>query len=111
MNDLEGSVGALKKAHSLSPQDPLVLINYAVVLHLLDKVKEVKDILTELNDIMAVIDVDSQVSEKKKNLVNSIYFIIENYSFFFFYLISIHTSLFSFLFTLFILNMSLNLLT
>ncbi|XP_051153981.1 Bardet-Biedl syndrome 4 protein isoform X2 [Leptopilina boulardi] len=68
MNDLEGSVGALKKAHSLSPQDPLVLINYAVVLHLLDKVKEVKDILTELNDIMAVIDVDSQITGTAKKL-------------------------------------------
>lgn len=61
LNDFEGSVGALEKAHSLSPQDPLVLINYAVVLNLLGKGKDVKDILTELNDIMAVIDVDPKV--------------------------------------------------
>ena len=62
MNDLEGAVGALEKAHSLSPQDPLVLINYAVVLHTQGK-KEAIDILTELNDIMAVIDVDPQVQK------------------------------------------------
>ena len=61
MNDLEGAVAALKKAHSLSPQDPLVLINYAVLLYTQGKGKEVIDILTELNDIMAVLDVDSQV--------------------------------------------------
>lgn len=68
LNDFEGSVGALEKAHSLSPQDPLVLINYAVVLNLLGKGKDVKDILTELNDIMAVIDVDPKITETAKKL-------------------------------------------
>lgn len=63
LDDLEGSEKSLTKAHALSPQDPLILINYAVVLDARGKQANAVEILTALNDIMAVVDVDTQVTE------------------------------------------------
>ncbi|XP_043505596.1 Bardet-Biedl syndrome 4 protein homolog [Polistes fuscatus] len=68
LDDLEGSEKALNKAHSLSPQDPLVLINYAVILDAIGKTTEASEILSALNDIMAVIDVDLQIVQMAKKL-------------------------------------------
>ncbi|XP_046813929.1 Bardet-Biedl syndrome 4 protein homolog isoform X1 [Vespa crabro] len=68
LDDLESSVKALDKAHSLSPQDPLILINYAVILDAIGKVTEASEILSSLNDIMAIIDVDPQIAQMAKRL-------------------------------------------
>ncbi|KAI4504572.1 hypothetical protein M0802_000122 [Mischocyttarus mexicanus] len=68
LDDLEGSEKALDKAHSLSPQDPLILINYAVILDAIGKATEASEILSALNDIMAVIDVDLQIVQMTKRL-------------------------------------------
>lgn len=61
LDDLEGAERSLTKAHALAPQDPLILINYAVVLDARDKQTNATEILTALNDIMAVVEVDAQV--------------------------------------------------
>ncbi|XP_020290163.1 Bardet-Biedl syndrome 4 protein homolog isoform X1 [Pseudomyrmex gracilis] len=68
LDDLEGSEKSLTKAHALSPQDPLILINYAVVLDARGKQANAVEILTALNDIMAVVDVDTQISQMAKRL-------------------------------------------
>lgn len=61
LDDLEGAERSLTKAHALSPQDPLILINYAVVLDAHGKQLNATEILTALNDIMAVVEVETQV--------------------------------------------------
>jgi len=61
LDDLEGAERSLTKAHALAPQDPLILINYAVVLDARGKQADAAEILTALNDIMAVVEVDVQV--------------------------------------------------
>lgn len=61
LDDLEGSERSLTKAHALAPQDPLILINYAVVLDARGKHANAIEILTALSDIMAVVDIDTQV--------------------------------------------------
>lgn len=61
LDDLEGAEKSLTKAHALSPQDPLILINYAVILDARNKQANAAEMLTALNDIMAVVDVDMQV--------------------------------------------------
>lgn len=61
LDDLEGAEEVLEKAHALSPQDPLVLINYAIILEALGKRSIAVELLTALNDITAVIEVDAQV--------------------------------------------------
>lgn len=61
LDDLEGAERSLTKAHALAPQDPLILINYAVILDARDKQANATEMLTALNDIMAVVDVDMQV--------------------------------------------------
>ncbi|XP_050450352.1 Bardet-Biedl syndrome 4 protein homolog isoform X3 [Cataglyphis hispanica] len=68
LDDLEGAEKSLTKAHALAPQDPLILINYAVVLDARGKQTNAADILTALNDIMAVVDVDMQISQMAKKL-------------------------------------------
>lgn len=62
LDDLEGAEKVLQKAHALSPQDPLILINYAIILETQGKRNIAAEFLTALNDITAVIDVDSQAS-------------------------------------------------
>lgn len=62
LDDLEGAEKVLQKAHALSPQDPLILINYAIILEAQGKRNIAAEFLTALNDITAVIDVDSQAS-------------------------------------------------
>ena len=81
MEDCEGANKALSKAHSLAPQDPLVLINYAVILEITGHRDRATEILSELNDIAAVIDVEGQVStwlfiDNNGNSTNSILFYI-----------------------------------
>lgn len=61
LDDLEGAERSLTKAHALAPQDPLILINYAVILDARGKQGNATEMLTALNDIMAVVDVDMQV--------------------------------------------------
>lgn len=61
LDDLEGAERSLTKAHALAPQDPLILINHAVILDARGKQVDAAEILTALNDIMAVVDVDIQV--------------------------------------------------
>ncbi|XP_036147473.1 Bardet-Biedl syndrome 4 protein homolog isoform X1 [Monomorium pharaonis] len=68
LDDLEGAEKSLTKAHALSPQDPLILINYAVVLDARGKQVNATEILTALNDIMAVVEVDVQISQMAKKL-------------------------------------------
>ncbi|XP_072757079.1 BBSome complex member BBS4 [Anoplolepis gracilipes] len=68
LDDLEGAERSLTKAHALAPQDPLILINYAVVLDVRGKQTNATEILTALNDIMAVVDVDTQISQMAKKL-------------------------------------------
>ncbi|XP_078035083.1 Bardet-Biedl syndrome 4 [Augochlora pura] len=68
LDDLEGAEKVLQKAHALSPQDPLVLINYAIVLDAVDKRSIAIELLTALNDITAVLDVDQQITQMAKRL-------------------------------------------
>ncbi|XP_011860397.1 PREDICTED: Bardet-Biedl syndrome 4 protein homolog isoform X1 [Vollenhovia emeryi] len=68
LDDLEGAERSLTKAHALAPQDPLILINYAVVLDARGKQANATEILTALNDIMAVVEVDAQISQMAKKL-------------------------------------------
>lgn len=68
LDDLEGAERSLTKAHALAPQDPLILINYAVVLDARDKQANATEILTALNDMMAVVEVDAQISQMAKKL-------------------------------------------
>lgn len=63
LEDLEGAERALEKAHSLAPQDPQVLINYAVVLDAQRKQDRAREMLGVLCDVAALIDVESQVSK------------------------------------------------
>lgn len=62
LDDLEGAEKVLQKAHALSPQDPFVLINYAVILEAQGKGNIAAELVSALNDITAVIDVDEQAS-------------------------------------------------
>ena len=62
LDDLEGSERALEKAHSLAPQDPQVLVNYAVVLDAQRRPERVRELLIVLSDVAALTDVDSQVT-------------------------------------------------
>ncbi|TGZ54642.1 Uncharacterized protein DBV15_06141 [Temnothorax longispinosus] len=68
LDDLEGAERSLTKAHALAPQDPLILINYAVILDARGKQANATEILTALNDIMAVVEVDAQISQMAKKL-------------------------------------------
>ncbi|EFN70730.1 Bardet-Biedl syndrome 4 protein-like protein [Camponotus floridanus] len=68
LDDLEGAERSLTKAHALAPQDPLILINYAVILDARGKQANATEMLTALNDIMAVVDVDMQISQMAKKL-------------------------------------------
>ncbi|KAK9304065.1 hypothetical protein QLX08_004443 [Tetragonisca angustula] len=68
LDDLEGAEKVLQKAHALSPQDPLILINYAIILEAQGKRNIAAEFLTALNDITAVIDVDSQITQTAKKL-------------------------------------------
>lgn len=58
----------MQKAHALSPQDPFVLINYAVILEAQGKGNMAAELLSALNDITAVIDVDEQITQTAKKL-------------------------------------------
>ncbi|KAL0108840.1 hypothetical protein PUN28_014154 [Cardiocondyla obscurior] len=68
LDDLEGAERSLTKAHALAPQDPLILINYAVILDARGKQANAIEILTALNDIMAIVEVDTQISQMAKKL-------------------------------------------
>ncbi|XP_026669068.1 Bardet-Biedl syndrome 4 protein isoform X2 [Ceratina calcarata] len=68
LDDLVGAEKVLQKAHALAPQDPLVLINYAVVLEAVGDGNSAAEFLTALNDIAAVIDVDVQITQMAKKL-------------------------------------------
>ncbi|KYM93702.1 Bardet-Biedl syndrome 4 protein like protein, partial [Cyphomyrmex costatus] len=72
LNDLEGAKRSLTKAHALAPQDPLILINYAVVLDARGKQANAFEILTALNDIMAVVEVDVQISQMANKLLKKL---------------------------------------
>ncbi|XP_068981524.1 BBSome complex member BBS4 isoform X2 [Bombus flavifrons] len=72
LEDLEGAEKVLQKAHALSPQDPLVLINYAIILEAQGKGNIAAEFLTALNDITAVIDVDVQITQTAKKLSTKI---------------------------------------
>ncbi|CAL7949917.1 unnamed protein product [Xylocopa violacea] len=68
LDDLEGAEKVLQKAHALAPQNPLILINYAIVLEANGKGSIAVEFLTALNDIAAVIDVDVQIVQTAKKL-------------------------------------------
>ncbi|XP_015587423.1 Bardet-Biedl syndrome 4 protein homolog [Cephus cinctus] len=68
LDDLEAAEKALTKAHSLAPQDPLVLINYAIILDAKGDQKRAADTLTALTDVSAVINVDPEVAETARKL-------------------------------------------
>lgn len=68
LDDLEGAEKVLQKAHALSPQDPFVLINYAVILEAQGKGNIAAELVSALNDITAVIDVDEQITQTAKKL-------------------------------------------
>jgi Flp pilus assembly protein TadD len=61
LDDLDGAERSLEKAHALSPQDPQVLVNYAVVLDSRKKSARARELLLVLSDVAALIDVDPQV--------------------------------------------------
>ena len=61
LNDAKGAEASFSKALTLAPQDPLILINYAIFLEAEGQFKKARDILTVLNDVSVVIDVDIQV--------------------------------------------------
>ncbi|XP_031784339.1 Bardet-Biedl syndrome 4 protein isoform X1 [Nasonia vitripennis] len=68
LEDLEGAERALEKAHSLAPQDPQVLINYAVVLDAGRKEERAREMLGVLSDVAGLIDVESQITKMAKQL-------------------------------------------
>ncbi|KAL7299540.1 hypothetical protein TKK_0007619 [Trichogramma kaykai] len=68
LDDLEGAEKALEKAHALAPQDPQVLLNYAVIMDALKRHERAKEFLIILNDVMALIDVDPQITKMAKHL-------------------------------------------
>ncbi|XP_015126742.1 Bardet-Biedl syndrome 4 protein [Diachasma alloeum] len=68
LEDLEGSEKALSKAHALTPQDPLTLINYAVILEERGKRDRANEILSDLKDIAAVTTVEPQIVETARGL-------------------------------------------
>ncbi|XP_054009268.1 Bardet-Biedl syndrome 4 protein homolog isoform X2 [Hylaeus anthracinus] len=68
LDDLEGAEKVLQKAHELAPQDPLILINYAIILEALGNVGSASEYLTALNDITAVIDVEAEITQTAKKL-------------------------------------------
>lgn len=51
------------RALALAPQDPLVLINYAVFLESEGKVDRAREMLTVLNDAITIVEIDSQVKK------------------------------------------------
>lgn len=55
LDDFEGSEKAITKAYSLTPQDPMVLVNFAVVMDARGKRQRVADLLAELNDILTTV--------------------------------------------------------
>ncbi|XP_012150183.1 Bardet-Biedl syndrome 4 isoform X1 [Megachile rotundata] len=68
LDDLEGAEKVLQRAHAMSPQDPLILINYAIVSEAQGKNTTAAELLTALNDITVVIDVDEQITQTAKKL-------------------------------------------
>ena len=68
LDDLEGAEKILQRAHAISPQDPLILINYAIVLEEQGKKNAATEFLTALNDITVVIDVEEQITQTAKKL-------------------------------------------
>ncbi|CAB0034519.1 unnamed protein product [Trichogramma brassicae] len=68
LDDLEGAEKALEKAHALAPQDPQVLLNYAVIMDALKRHERAKEFLIILNDVTALIDVDPQITKMAKHL-------------------------------------------
>ncbi|XP_076165097.1 Bardet-Biedl syndrome 4 [Ptiloglossa arizonensis] len=68
LDDLEGAEKVLQKAHELAPQNPLILINYAIILDAVGNGSSAVEFLTSLNDIAAVIDVDPQITQTAKKL-------------------------------------------
>ncbi|KAF3428310.1 hypothetical protein E2986_05335 [Frieseomelitta varia] len=64
LDDLEGAEKVLQKAHALSPQDPLILINYAIILEAQGKRNIAAEFLTALNDITAITQIAKKLSMK-----------------------------------------------
>lgn len=62
LNDIQGAEQALYKAHSLTPREPIVLINYAIILQIQNKAVRVAEIISDLNDICTTMNVELQVS-------------------------------------------------
>ncbi|XP_043276787.1 Bardet-Biedl syndrome 4 protein [Venturia canescens] len=68
LDDLDGAEKILAKAHSLAPQDPHVLINYAVILEAVGQRIRAAEILVALNDIATVIEVEAQIVQTARDL-------------------------------------------
>ncbi|XP_014205883.1 Bardet-Biedl syndrome 4 protein [Copidosoma floridanum] len=72
LSDLEGAEKALEKAYSLGPQEPHVLVNYAVVLDAQGKPGRALEILHVLNDVTALVEINAQVSKTAKLLADKL---------------------------------------
>ncbi|KAK0178450.1 hypothetical protein PV328_002397 [Microctonus aethiopoides] len=72
LNDIQGAEQALFKAHSLTPREPIVLINYAIVLQIQNKAVRVAEIISDLNDICTTMNVELQIIQAAQRISRKI---------------------------------------
>ncbi|XP_046618269.1 Bardet-Biedl syndrome 4 protein homolog isoform X1 [Neodiprion virginianus] len=65
LEDYEGAEKAMTKAYSLTPRDPLVLVNFAIIMEAGGKRQRAFDLLVELSDVLATVnDIPSRHSSE-----------------------------------------------
>ncbi|KAJ8673503.1 hypothetical protein QAD02_004765 [Eretmocerus hayati] len=72
LEDIDGAERALEKAHSIAPQDPQVLINYAIVVDAQSKVDRARELLADIGDVAAIVDVEPQITIAAKQLATKL---------------------------------------
>ncbi|XP_034937522.1 Bardet-Biedl syndrome 4 protein isoform X2 [Chelonus insularis] len=72
LEDFDGAEKAICKAHSLAPQNPLVLVNYAAILEVNKNYEYAREILSNLKDISVVMDIESQIGAATKKILQAI---------------------------------------
>ncbi|XP_012258563.2 Bardet-Biedl syndrome 4 protein [Athalia rosae] len=72
LEDFKGAEKAMNKAYSLTPHDPLVLVNFAVVLEAAGRKQRASEMLVELDDILttigAPVEYNSEIVETARKL-------------------------------------------
>ncbi|XP_057323630.1 Bardet-Biedl syndrome 4 protein isoform X2 [Microplitis mediator] len=63
LDDLEGAEQIIYKAHSIAPQNPAVLVNYAIILEARNNYEHAFAILSQLNDISTITSVELQITK------------------------------------------------